>query len=441
MRQPLRSWGRYPAHAQQPTPCYWRGSLPAQLAELAQQHGSLLPFGNGRSYGDSCLASSDAVLHLRPLNRFISADWSSGQVCAEAGMTLDELLAVAIPRGWFLAVTPGTRFVTLGGALANDVHGKNHHRRGTFGCHVQRFGLVRSDRAPLVCSRQENAAFFAATIGGLGLTGIVDWVELQLRPIASTQLEVTHVRFASLTEFFALSAEFDRGHEYTVAWIDCQARDAARGRGIFMAADHAPEGRLDVGRRSAWSMPFTPPVSGFNRLSLRLLNSAYYRSCSAGRRRSRMDYAAFFYPLDQVLHWNRVYGPRGLQQYQCAIPEDQAPDALHALLAAIAAARMGSFLAVLKRFGRVASPGLLSFPLAGSTLALDFPEQGARTAALFARLDAIVREAGGRLYPAKDAHMQAADFQASYPAWRHCEALRDPVLCSRFWQRSTLACA
>jgi FAD/FMN-containing dehydrogenase len=408
-----------------------------QLAAMARQHGTLLPFGNGRSYGDSCLAASDHVLHLRPLDRVIAANWDTGRIRAEAGMTLDKLLTLAIPKGWFLPVTPGTRFITLGGALANDVHGKNHHVRGTFGCHVPRFGLVRSDRPALVCSAQENPDFYAATIGGLGLTGVIDWLELQLIPIRSSAIDVTHVRFDSLDEFFALSAELDGRHEYTVAWIDCLARGSSTGRGIYMAGDHAQDGPLTVAQQSSLNVPLTPPLSLVNRLSLRLFNSIYYRAHAAGRQRSRINYAPFFYPLDRVLNWNRIYGTSGFQQYQCAIHEREAPPAMHALLAAIAEAHSGSFLAVLKRFGRVPSPGLLSFPLPGATLALDFPQQGAATERLLTRLDSIVRAAGGRLYPAKDAHMQASDFQACYPRWAECEALRDPVLASRFWQRST----
>lgn len=408
------------------------------LANMAAQHGSLLPFGNGCSYGDSCLAASDQVLHMRPLDRFIAANWETGLIRAEAGVTLNELLALAIPRGWFLPVTPGTRLVTLGGALANDVHGKNHHVRGTFGCHVPRFGLIRSDRAPLVCSRQENAELYAATIGGLGLTGIIDWVELQLVPICSSLIDTTHIRFGALDEFFALSAELDSKHEYTVAWVDCLAKGKAAGRGIYMVGDHAQEGPLVFAHQSRLNVPLTPPFSAINRLSLRLFNTAYYRGHRAGRHASRVSYEPFFYPLDRILNWNRIYGPRGFQQYQCAIPDANAAEAIRALLDATAAAHSGSFLAVLKRFGNVASPGLLSFPLPGVTLTLDFPQQGEITARLFSRLDAIVREAGGRIYPAKDAHVSGADFRAFYPGWERLEALRDRALSSRFWQRVSL---
>jgi len=435
MSQRLYSWGHYPPHPQAAQPCHWRAEVGPTLANMAAQHGTTLPFGNGRSYGDSCLASSDHVVHLRTLDRFIDVNWQTGLICAEAGVTLAELLALSIPNGWFLPVTPGTQFITLGGALANDVHGKNHHVRGTFGCHVPRFGLIRSDRVPLVCSAQDNADLYAATIGGLGLTGIVDWLELQLIPIRSSQIDATHVRFGSLDEFFALSAELDGKHEYTVAWIDCLARGPSTGRGIYMAGDHAQSGPQTAATKSNINVPVTPPFSVINHLSLRLFNSACYRAHRAVRQRSQINYEPFFYPLDRILNWNRIYGPRGFQQYQCVVPENNAPEAIRELLGAVAAAHSGSFLAVLKRFGKVISPGLLSFPQPGATLALDFPEQGDSTARLFARLDTIVREAGGRQYPAKDAHMSSQDFQHAYPAWPQLQKLKDPALSSRLWER------
>lgn len=433
----LGSWGRYPPLAQLIHPVGWRDSLANDFSRALAQGGSLLPFGNGRSYGDSCLAESGHVLHMRPLSRFISVDWKTGVLVAEAGTTLEEVLAIAIPRGWFVPVTPGTKFVTLGGAVANDVHGKNHHVRGTFGRHVRRFRLLRSDLPPALCSAQENAELFCATIGGLGLTGVIEWVEMQLMPVQSTQMDVTTVRFGALDEFFALSAELDVAHEYTVAWVDCLAGGDAVGRGVFMAANHSANGGLHVDHRKKLSVPITPPLSAINGLSLRLFNSAYYHLHKAERHLSQVAYDPFFYPLDRILHWNRIYGPRGFQQFQCVVPDAHALATVRALLAAIAAAGEGSFLAVLKKCGDVASPGLLSFPLPGTSLALDFPQHDRLSTGLFPRLDAIVRSAGGRLYPAKDAHMSGEDFRAAYPRWMRLEAARDPALGSRFWKRVT----
>ena len=431
----LTSWGRYPRYPQTGEPCNWRSDIKKRL-DGAGVAGTL-PFGNGRSYGDSCLAASDQVLSLRALDRLIRADWNTGLIRAEAGVTLGELLALAIPRGWFLPVSPGTTFVTLGGALANDVHGKNHHVSGTFGCHVPRFGLLRSDRPRLECSAQENPELYAATIGGLGLTGVIDWVELQLRPIKSSEMDSIQARFGSLGEFFSLSEELDPAHEYSVSWIDCLGVGRTMGRGVYSAGNHAQHGPLAVAPAAKLAVPVTPPWSLINRVSLQLFNSAYFRAHRKARQHGRVGYGSFFYPLDGIQGWNRIYGAAGFQQYQCVLPHAVAADAVRELLNVIAAARTGSFLAVLKRFGDVRSPGLLSFPMPGVTLALDFAEQGDATKRLFARMDEVVRAARGRLYPAKDAHMSGEDFRTAFPAWERLEALRDPALLSRFWQRVT----
>ena len=436
MSRPLYSWGCYPYAPQTAHACSWRSEVEALRDAVVATHGSTLPYGNGRSYGDSCLAASDQVLHMRALNRFIQVDWQQGTVQAEAGVTLAEILAISIPQGWFLSVTPGTQFATLGGAIANDVHGKNHHLRGTFGNHVRRLGLLRHNEGILTCSPTEHPEFYTSTIGGLGLTGIIVWAEIQLIPIRTSQIDSTIVRFGNLGEFFSLSAELDHQHEYSVAWIDCLAKGTQTGRGVFIVGDHARYGSLEVDERAKLSMPLTPPVSLINNLSLRAFNDMYWRVHPAQSTRKRGDYEPFFYPLDRILHWNRIYGRRGFQQYQCVIPDAVAEVVMRELLEAIADSGQGSFLAVLKRCGNIASPGLLSFPLPGTSLALDFPQK-ADLVRLFARLDAIVREGGGRLYPAKDAHMAGSDFREAYPAWERLEALRDPSLNSHFWKRVT----
>jgi FAD/FMN-containing dehydrogenase len=438
MSAPLYSWGRFPHTPQRGHRCEWLQDLPAHLEQVIDRYQSSLPFGNGRSYGDSCLASSDEVLHMNALDRVISADWLAGTLRVEAGISLAAVLAVAIPQGWFLPVTPGTQFATIGGAIANDVHGKNHHVRGTFGRHVRSFGLLRQGQAPMTCSATVNAPLFAATIGGLGLTGVIEWADIQLMPIRASQIDFTVQRFANLAEFFALSAELDAQHEYSVAWVDCLAKGADSGRGVFIVGDHAQYGSLEVGQRSKLSVPVTPPVSLINHLSLSAFNNAYWRLHPAQRTGKRSRYEPFFYPLDRVLHWNRIYGRRGFQQYQCVIPDASAEVAMGELLAAIADSGQGSFLAVLKRCGDLPSPGLLSFPLPGTSLALDFPQSETLENVVFPRLDEIVRAAGGRLYPAKDAHMSGADFRQAYPAWEQLEALRDPALMSRFWRRVVL---
>ena len=433
----VRSWGRYPYHPQVAHPVEWRDQLGATWQRVAAANGTTLAYGNGRSYGDSCLAAADHVVHTRRLDRFIAANWQTGVVRAEAGASLDDVLQLAVPRGWMLPVTPGTKYATLGGAVANDVHGKNHHVRGTFGRHVRRFALLRSEREPLECSPTENAEWFAATIGGLGLTGVIPWVEIQLMPIRSSRISVTSIRFDNLDEFFSLSEELDSQHEYSVAWVDCVSQGAALGRGIFMVGDHAEDGNLERPPGKKRTVPVTPPISLINPLTLRAFNALYYNRQQSKAVKSEVDYDGYFYPLDSLLEWHRIYGKRGFQQYQCVLPQANSRDGIHEILKAIGASGTGSFLAVLKRCGELASPGLLSFPMAGASLALDFPQQDERNRRLFERLDAVVREAGGRLYPAKDAHMSASDFQRAYPAWRDLEALRDPALMSRFWQRTT----
>ena len=400
----LRSWGQLPAQTAADER-WWAD----RSADLPAVDGSLLAYGNGRSYGDVCLNSGATLLHTRGIDRFIAFDEHSGVLRCEAGVLLSEILAVFVPRGWFLPVTPGTRFVTLGGAIANDVHSKNHHGAGSFGCHVRCFELLRSDGSRRVCSPNENADWFAATIGGLGLTGLITWAEIALKPISSVSIAVRNTRFCGLDEFFAINQAAEAAHEYTVAWIDCLS---ATPRGIFMAGDHLADGELDVARGRSLSLPLTPPVSLVNGLSLRVFNQAYYhRPLPAA---GVTHYAPFFYPLDQVLHWNRLYGPQGFYQYQFVVPM-AAREALADTLASIAASGQGSFLAVLKTFGDVASPGMLSFPMPGVTLALDFPNRGAPTRALFERLDAIVAAAGGRLYAAKDARMSGEFFRRSNP--------------------------
>ncbi len=421
----LRAWGQLPA-----TPAAQELWWSDRRAALPSPEHCLLAHGNGRSYGDVCLNSGGTLLHTRGMDRFIAFDEQRGVLTCEAGVLLAEILELFVPRGWFLPVTPGTRFVTVGGSVANDVHSKNHHGAGTFGCHVRRFELLRSDGSRRICSLTENADWFAATIGGLGLTGLITWVEMTLRRIPSSTIAVRNARFCGLDEFFALNAEAEARHEYTVAWIDCLA---ATPRGIFMAGDHAAEGGLKVAAQSRLSFPLTPPVSLINSLSLRAFNQAYYHRPLPTQ--ASVHYAPFFYPLDGVLHWNRAYGRKGFFQYQFVLPM-VARGALDEVLRCISASGQGSFLAVLKTFGDKPSPGMLSFPMPGVTLALDFPNGGAPTLALFERLDAMVSAAGGRLYAAKDARMAGDFFQRSYPRLNDFMPFMDPKFSSDFARRA-----
>jgi FAD/FMN-containing dehydrogenase len=397
-------------------------------AALPPVEGSLLAYGNGRSYGDVGLNPGGTLLKMRGLDRFIAFDADSGVLTCEAGVMLADILALVVPRGWFLAVTPGTRFVTVGGAIANDVHGKNHHAAGSFGDHLLSFELLRSDGSRLICSREGNSDWFAATIGGLGLTGVVTQATIRLRRIRGTAMGVHNWRYTGLDEFFALNAAAEQAHEYAVAWIDCLAKTP---RGVLMAADHG-EGDLPA-PHGAKRVPVTPPLSLVNGLSLRAFNAAYYGKSWPAE--SRQHYLPYFYPLDAIHDWNRIYGKPGFYQYQCVVPPAAARDAIGEMLDAIASSGQGSFLAVLKNFGDRPTPGLLSFPMPGTTLALDFPNHGASTLALFERLDAIVRAAGGRLYAAKDARMPGDFFRAAYPQWQDFSRFVDPKFSSGFWRR------
>lgn len=434
----LLSWGRYPHHPQTAHPAHWPEDVSQALAAIATvEQGSALAFGCGRSYGDSCLAESGHVVAMQNMDRVLAADWETGVVLAQAGLTLAELIRIALPRGWFLPVTPGTKFVTLGGAVANDVHGKNHHVMGTFGRHVRHLVMYRSDEGVTQCSPSQRPDLFAATVGGLGLTGVILAVELQLRRVVSSEIGQHSIKFGGFDEFFELSRAHDASHEYTVAWVDCLASGKHAGRGHYIAGHHAQKGPIELALPGGLRMPIDPPFSLVNSFSLRAFNTLYYHRQRKKEVASRVGYDQFFYPLDRLQQWNRIYGRAGFQQYQCVVPHEYGREVIRAVMQQISKSGTGSFLAVLKQCGELASPGLLSFPLHGVSLALDFPQRDQVNERLFKKLDALVHEAGGRLYPAKDAQMSAAHFKQAYPQWERIEALRDPQLLSQFWKRVT----
>jgi L-gulonolactone oxidase len=388
----------------------------------------------GRSYGDTALSDGGTILLTQAMDRIIAADWDTGVIRAEAGLTLDVLLKIAVPRGWFLAVTPGSKFVTLGGCIANDVHGKNHHIQGSFGTCLRAFELRRSDRdKPVVCTSSQNKTLFRATLGGLGLTGIIGWAEIQLKPIKSAYLDSENIPYPDLDTFLKLSDE-SADWDYTVAWIDCFARGDNRGRGIFTRARFTDSGALKPHSDPRLRMIVTVPSFFLNKLSIRAFNWLY-RWRPGAKFSGKVHYGPFFYPLDGIAEWNRLYGRRGFFQHQCLIPPDQARAGMLALLEAIEQSGQGSFLAVLKKHGAEPSPGLMSFCAPGLSLALDFANRGKKTKALLTELDQIVLEHGGRLYPAKDGRMSADTFKTAFPDWQKLEKLRDPALLSAFWSR------
>lgn len=426
-----RSWGRYPQVVHRGVKkIYWRDQLFDVLHSA--EPASLLPYGMGRSYGDSCLNADRDLLDCSLLNRILAFDWTTGVVTVEAGITLGDLLEIIVPKGWFLPVTSGTKSVTVGGAIANDVHGKNHHRAGTFGCHVTQMTLCRSDAGSVECSPLRNADLFRATIGGLGLTGVITSAELQLNPISGNAIVAEAVPFESFEHFLELSAASDQGYEYTVAWTDCLSGD--RFRGIFFRGNHA--NRTLSHRAPHWRVPFAFPEFVLNRPGVALFNRVYYYLNARKHDSYVVHYDPFFYPLDGILNWNLLYGKRGLVQYQCVLPRPHA-DAMKTIIEAVSKSGEACFLAVLKAFGDIQSPGLLSFPRPGLTLALDLPMRGNRTLALLASLDELVLSSGGALYPAKDARMSPSMFDASFPNWASFERFIDPKFSSSFWRRVT----
>ncbi|MBM3608542.1 MAG: FAD-binding oxidoreductase [Alphaproteobacteria bacterium] len=402
---------------------------------LALPKGAYLAYGNGRSYSDTCLPESGTLIGTRAMQSVIAFDPQTGILRAQAGMLMADVLSLAIPHGWFVPVTPGTRWVTLGGAFANDVHGKNHHHRGTFADHVNMFELLRSGGERMLVSRNQNAGWMRATAGDMDLTGLVTWLEVQLMRVVSPWVQQDVLAFETLEDFMALDHASRASHEYTVAWLDAVSADARVQRGVFMRANHV---RHDVqakpDRQPLLSIPFTPPVRPVPRFAIRPFNALYWRMAlrSSGKVH---DYRPFFYPRDGLGNWNRLYGRAGLRQFQCVLPAQHGADALRALLAATHRHGQPSWLAVLKAFGDRPPAGMLSFARPGLSVALDFPNEGGRTQALFENMQAIVNDAGGAVNAYKDAQWTAETFAKSFPDFTQFEPYMDPMAVSRFRAR------
>jgi FAD/FMN-containing dehydrogenase len=434
-----QSWGRYPRVSQTIRPLYW----PWERLPAESPNGTILCQGLARSYGDACLNDKGTLVITTSLDRFIAFDEASGILRCEAGVSLAEILRVFVPRGWFLPVLPGTSFVTIGGAIANDIHGKNHHAVGSFGNFVRSFLLRRSDGPPLLCSPDSNPELFRATIGGLGLTGMIEWVEIALRPITNAWIDVETIRYDSLEDFFSLSAESEPRFEYLVAWADTSATGKSMGRGILMRGNHSRDPGLrsqNPPSGSAPDMPFDLPSFVMNPFTMRMLNFAYYHKQLQRFQRAVVPYRPFFSPLDGIGHWNRMYGKRGFLQWQCLVPTSEGRQAFHEIFAAVVRSGLASFISIMKTMGAIPSLGLISFSGPGVTLALDFPNVPA-SFRLLDRLDELVLKAGGRIYPAKDARMSASHFQHFYPRWQELEQQRDPMFSSSLWRRVTGAAA
>ena len=380
---------------------------------------SLIARGLGRSYGDSSLACHVLDTHL--LDHFIAFDDTTGLLTCAAGVSLDDILHVFVARGWFLPITPGTRFITMGGAIASDVHGKNHHMDGTFTDHVTQIELLLGNGERVFASREENTDLFHATCGGMGLTGIILSASLRLKSIHSSDIIATTIKTPDLDAVLAAFSEHANS-TYSVAWIDCLARGKSLGRSLLMLGDHADHGPLIDHFAKKNSIPFDMPSCLLNQVTAKAFNALYYRASLQTNHTQRMHFDSFFYPLDSLGNWNRLYGKQGFVQYQFVLPLVAGVAGLRDVLEHIAASGRASFLAVLKRFGK-ANQNHLSFPMEGYTLALDFKAEPA-VFELLNELDKRVFNHGGRLYLAKDARMSEAGFKASYLRWQEFEAVR-----------------
>ena len=421
--------------------------MPAALEEpstwsdarrLASQETTWIARGAGRSYGDASLPQKDGgrvILGTR-LDRMLAFDPRTGDLTAEAGVTLHDIIAVFQPRGWFLPTTPGTKFVTLGGAVAADVHGKNHHVDGSFSAHVQAITLLTADGRELQLTRQDHSRYFWATVGGMGLTGLILAVQLRLRRIPSAWYRVRYERAPDIDAAIARLAEEDNGHRYSVAWIDCLASGKSLGRSVLMLGNDAEPEELPtawrrrpmaIPRKRRLLVPFDFPNGALTGLSVSAFNQVFYWKHAVGTH--IVDYDSYFYPLDSVRHWNRIYGRRGFVQFQALFPEQTAAGGLRRVLEALSTARLASFLAVLKRSGAAGS-GLLSYLFPGYTLALDIPNAGEDLRRLHDRLQRILLELGGRIYFAKDTLGTSEAIAAMYPRleeFRAVQAELDPA--------------
>ena len=434
IEQKLTGWGRYSSSK-------GRVYRPEKLALAAsiiksQEQLSLVGRGQGRSYGDAALNLDQGLLLTQRLNRFLSFDPTTGCLECEAGVTLEEILRVFVPRGWFLPVTPGTKFASIGGCVACDVHGKNHHKDGSLGNSIEVIELLQSQGEVVRCSRVEQPELFWATIGGMGMTGLIVSVKFRLWPIETAYIKVDYERAANLEEAVGLIEEGDTGYDYSVAWMDCVAGGKSLGRSVLIRGNHAdiselrPElaaAPLRLPPRSSWNLPVDLPAFILNPFSLRVFNSLYFGRSSRAKASMVLDYDRFFYPLDTVRQWNRMYGSRGFLQYQCVIPAENSLTALTAVLKQLRSSGCTSFLGVLKRFG--SGNGYLSFPLQGFTLSLDFPMRGERLLTCLEQIDDLVIRNGGRVYLAKDARLSSRSFRQMYsdfPRWQQIKREVDP---------------
>lgn len=411
----LSGWGRFPLVTAQTVRCYTESDVMGAMA----REGAWIPYGLGRSYGDSALA--EQVLLTKFMDRLLSFNPTTGVMACGAGVSLATIIETALPQGWFLPVTPGTKYVTVGGAVASDVHGKNHHVDGCFSESVDRFDLMLPDGEIRSCSRDVNSELFLATCGGMGLTGVILNAVIRLRRVNSAFIDTRTMTAGSLHEIFECFEQYAAWH-YLVAWVDCVATDDRAGRFLLVAGEHSDDGGLAYSRRKEIPVPGIFPSIVLNRWSIKLFNALYYRSRNNIKNNVRSTADQFFYPLDGLAHWNRMYGRNGLLQYQLVLPKQESLQGLSRIFALIRKSGQTPFLGVLKLMGRE-NDNLLTFPMEGYTLALDFKARPG-VFALLLKLDRIVADHGGRLYLAKDARM-GPEMLAGYPRLDNFRAIRE----------------
>ena len=426
----LTGWGRVsPSSAELAEPATIDSA--AQLLRAGADVRGVIARGLGRSYNNAAQIADGVVISTARMNRIVELDATTGLVICEAGVSLEQLMVAGLPAGWFVPVSPGTRQVTIGGAIAADVHGKNHHVAGSFARHVPSLQILLPDGDVRTVTSSSDPALFWATAGGMGLTGLIVRATVQLKRVATSRVRVDTVRTADIDETMAVLAEHDRRYGYTVAWSDSMARGASLGRSVITSGDFAdladlpPADRADPfafrpGARVGVPAGFPPGL--INRYTVRLANEAWYRKAPRSRTGELQTIGAFFHPLDGIRNWNRVYGPGGFRQYQYVVPFGQEA-AVRRSFELVSDAHAPSFVTVLKRFGE-SDPGLLSFPMAGWTLALDFPARTPGLARLLGQLDQLVLEAGGRLYLAKDSRVPAEVLAKMYPRLPEFRKLR-----------------
>lgn len=414
MKKVIANWGNYPAMESDEQ----LFSYDEQLQEIIRTSPHFIPRGNGRCYGDASLAGE--TVNTLKYDKILSFDTANGIFECQSGLTLDQILEVVVPKGWFLPVTPGTKFITVGGAIGSDVHGKNHHVDGTFGQHVVDMDLILADGTLVTCSPTQHPDLFEATCGGMGLTGMITRIKFNLKKIPSSYIKQKQIKAANLDELIRLFEEY-KHFTYSMAWIDCLQKGNSFGRGIMTIGEFAkPEELTDKQRQAplalpkkkAISIPFNFPSWSLNTLTVKAFNFLYYNKNVKKEISNVVTYEPFFYPLDALLHWNRCYGKKGFVQYQFVLPLE-AKEGLVDILRRIGAKGMGSFLVVLKVFGKQEN-SLISFPFEGYTLALDFPVRKGLFEFLD-ELDQVVLKYGGRLYMSKDARMKPEMLEAGYP--------------------------